>query len=748
MTKPSLYVLCLTLLMSCTTQKKSVAPFTAPSNTYKDMDPFIQGLIDKMTIDEKLGQLSLFTTDWESTGPTIREGYQNDIRSGRCGALFNSHTAAFTTKLQKIAVEESRLKIPLLFGYDVIHGYKTMMPIPLAEACSWDLGRIERSAYVMSKEAAAAGLHWTFAPMVDISREPRWGRVMEGAGEDTYLGSRIATARVRGIQGDGSWTTDRQLACVKHFAAYGAPTAGRDYATVDMSERVLREVYLPPYKAAVDAGARTVMTSFNEYDGVPASANAFLLQNILRQEWGFNGFVVSDYTSINEMVNHGVAANDTDAGILSINAGLDMDLQGGIYQDKLKVGLKDGRVSMSTIDRSVAHILKIKKEIGLFDNPYKYSDEAREKATVFSQEHRDFSRDIAARSIVLLKNETQTLPLAKNVKNILVVGPLGDDRVNQIGAWSASGDGINCASLMDGLQVAYRNSDVSITFFKGCDIESMDSTAFAQAYKLASQADLIIAAVGEHKDMSGEAAARAMISVPGVQTALVKRLAASGKPLVSIVYSGRPLVLTDIDKYSDAVIQAWWLGTMAGHALTDVLTGKVNPSGRLAISFPRHEGQIPIYYSQKNTGRPYDPNSKWNSKYTDMPNTPLYPFGYGLSYTTFNYGKVSAQKMGDKLSIQCPVTNSGAIDGETVIQLYVRDKVARVTRPVKELKGFEKTMIRSGETKTITFNLTLDELSYLDIDMSSVKPDGEIDIFVGTDSATDNKTTINLDLKP
>ncbi|MFZ1703986.1 MAG: glycoside hydrolase family 3 N-terminal domain-containing protein [Saprospiraceae bacterium] len=710
-------------------------------------DPFIENLMKKMTLDEKLGQMTLFTTDWESTGPTIRGGYENDIREGRCGALFNSHTVEFTTRLQKIAVEESRLKIPLLFGYDVIHGYKTMFPIPLGEASSWDLTAIENSAYIMSKEAAASGLHWTFAPMVDISREPRWGRVMEGAGEDPFLGSRIAEARVKGIQGPTIGKTDRLLACVKHFAAYGAPNAGREYHSVDISERVFKEVYLPPYEAAVRAGAKTVMTSFNDYDGVPATASKYLLTDLLRNEWGFDGFVVTDYTSINELVNHGVAKDETDAGILAINAGVDMDMQGGIFQENIKVGLKDGRITMAQIDEKVRAILSVKKLLGLFENPYKFSNADREKKSLLTTEHLNASRDMAKRSVVMLKNDG-VLPLKGKSGKILVVGPLADDKNNLIGAWSGSGEGRHCISLYEGLRSHEGSKGFTFQHLKGCEIEGKDTSGFAQVLQAAKNSDYIILAIGEHKDMSGEAASRASIRIPGVQESLLERLQSSGKPIITVVMNGRPLVLEAVDQHSNALLEAWWLGSQAGNALADILYGAYNPSGKLTMTFPRHEGQIPIFYNEKNTGRPMDPNQKYTSKYIDMPNTPLYPFGYGLSYTKFLYSTPNVDKLvwakNENILITADVTNMGAYDGEEIVQLYVRDLVSSVTRPVKELKGFQKILLKKGESKVIHFTLTSKDLGFYNQKMEWVVEPGQFELFIGGVSTTMNKVTVEV----
>jgi beta-glucosidase len=737
-----IYLLTLTLLFQLSCSKKM-----GEISAKVKKDAFIEDLLKKMTLDEKLGQMSLFTTDWESTGPTIRAGYQKDIREGRCGALFNSHTVDFTTKLQKIAVEESRLKIPLLFGYDVIHGYKTMFPIPLAEASSWDLTAMEKSAYIMSKEAAASGLHWTFAPMVDVSRDPRWGRVLEGAGEDPFLGSRIAEARVRGIQGNSTGSTDRLLACVKHFAAYGAPIAGREYNSVEISERVFRENYLPPYAAAVKAGAKTVMTSFNDYDGVPASGNKYLLTDILRKEWNFNGFVVTDYTSINEMVLHGVVKDETDAGILAVNAGVDMDMQGAVFQEKVKTGVEDGRIKMEQIDESVRRILKMKKELGLFENPYKYSNPQREKNTVLAQEHLEISRDMAKRSVVLLQNDG-VLPLQKNKTNILVTGPLGNDKNNHIGAWSASGEGRHCVSLLEGLRSHMSSTGYSFEYIKGCEIEGNDRTGFETAIKASKNADVIIVAIGEHKDMSGEATSKVSIRIPGVQEEFLKALKETGKPIITIVMNGRPLVLNEVAANSNAVIEAWWLGTQAGNALADVLYGDYNPSGKLPMTFPRHEGQIPIYYNYKNTGRPFVPDIKWNSKYIDMPNTPLFPFGFGLSYTTFSYGQPKTTKSiynsKDNIVVTVDIQNTGNYDGEEVVQLYIRDLISSITRPVKELKGFQKVFLKKGEKKTITFSLTQNELSFYNQHMEWVTEPGDFEIFIGGNSDTQNKVIVSL----
>jgi len=694
----------------------------------------VDSLLARMTIEEKIGQLTLFTTDWESTGPTIRDGYKDDIRSGRCGALFNSHTVAFTRELQRIAVEETRLKIPLLFGYDVIHGYKTIFPIPLGESASWDMEAIERAARVAAVESAAAGLHWTFAPMVDISRDPRWGRVMEGAGEDTWLGCRIAEARVRGFQGNGIGSTDAVLACVKHYAAYGAPFAGREYGTVDMSERYFREHYLPPYEAAVRAGAATVMTAFNDYDGVPASGSQYLLTDILRKEWGFRGFVVTDYTAINEMTSHGVVADEKEAGELALRAGVDMDMQGAVFHRFLKQSLEEGKVTEAEIDTSVRRILLLKYELGLFDDPYKFCDPEREKRFVLAAEHRAAARDMARKSVVLLKNEKNTLPLSKSAK-IAVIGPLADNKTELIGNWCAAGNFNDCVSLLEGLKAASKGA---VTYAKGCAIEGADKSGFPDAVAAAQKADVVVVAIGETAQMSGEAAARTDISIPGVQEDLVRALVATGKPVVVLLMNGRPLTISDLTDQATALVEAWWLGTETGNALADILFGDYNPSGKLTMTFPRSVGQVPVFYNEKTTGRPFDPDSKWTSKYIDSPNTPLFPFGYGLSYTTFEYSTPTAAKTtfrpGETLRVRVNVRNTGTRAGEEVVQLYVRDLVASVTRPVKELKGFQKIRLEPGQTRTLEFLLTDQDLRFYRRDMTFGTEPGAYDIMIGGNS--------------
>lgn len=712
-----------------------------PAFAQKDYTKQVEALLSKMTLEEKIGQMTLYTSGWDVTGPTLNENYKEDIKAGRCGNIFNAHTAKYNRDLQKIAVEQTRLGIPLLFGYDVIHGHKTIFPIPLAEACSWDLEMIEKSARLSAKEAAASGLHWTFNPMVDVARDPRWGRISEGSGEDTWLGSLIGAAKVRGYQGKDLSDPLTVLACVKHFAAYGASQAGRDYHTVDMSERELREVYLPPYKAAIDAGAATVMTSFNEYDGVPATGNKFLLDKVLRKEWGFDGFIVTDYTSINEMIPHGFAADEKHAGELAVNAGVDMDMQGGVYQHHLEKSVREGLVSEKTIDEAVRRILLKKFQLGLFDDPYRYSSEEREKEVVFSDELMQHAREAGRKSIVLLKNEPvngkKLLPLSKTAQSIALIGPLADAPEDLLGTWHASGDPSKVVTLVQAFKDAAPGSKV--IYAKGCSTESDDRSGFEEALQAARQADIVVMAIGENYRQSGEAASRSDIGLPGAQQALLEEIHKLGKPMVAVVMAGRPLTIGWLDENLPAVVNAWHLGTMAGPAVSDVLFGDYNPSGKLVITFPRNVGQIPIYYSMKNTGRPFDANNKYTSKYLDVPNTPLYPFGYGLSYTAFKYSDLKVSKpvigFGEKFQVEVTVTNTGDRAGEETVQLYTRDLVGSVTRPVKELKGFQKINLKPGESKKVTFTLSSDDLRFYTQNMEFKAEPGKFKVFAGGSSA-------------
>lgn len=701
-------------------------------------DQKADSVLKLMTLEEKIGQMVLYTSDWDMTGPTLRQGYLEDIRNGHCGNIFNAHTAAYTRKLQQIAVEESRLGIPLLFGYDVIHGHKTIFPISLGESASWDMAAIEKSARISAIEAAASGINWTFAPMVDISVDPRWGRVSEGAGEDPFLGSRIAEARVRGFQGPGNDLSDTLtvLACVKHFAAYGAPQGGRDYNTVDMSERVFLDTYLPPYKAAIDAGAMSVMTSFNEYDGVPATGSKYLLTELLREKLGFKGLVVTDYTSINEMVHHGVAKDDAEAGLLAINAGVDMDMQGEVYFKYLKKQVEEGLVKESQIDDAVRRILKIKFKLGLFDDPYRYCNEEREKKLIYAPEHLEAALDVAKKSMVLLKNDNHALPLKRGEK-IAVIGELATSTRDLLGSWKAAGDWNFMRPVLDEIK-AY-NGENNVMYAEGCKKTGDDRSGFAKALGISLFADKIVMVIGEDWEWTGEAASRTSIKIPGVQTELLEKLSKLNKPVIVVLMNGRPLDLTRENELADAMLEAWYPGAMGGKAVTQVLFGEYNPSGKLTMSFPMNVGQIPLYYYAKNTGRPiYLPNDKYKSKYIDSPNDPLFPFGFGLSYTSFVYSdiKLSSSELTANGNIKATVavTNNGAYDGEEVVQCYIRDLVGSVTRPVKELKGFEKISLKAGESKTVHFEITPEMLSFHRQDMTYGAEPGDFQLFIGGNS--------------
>ncbi|WP_421992543.1 beta-glucosidase BglX [Qipengyuania sp.] len=721
-----------------------------------EMDRFLDELIAKMTLQEKVGQLTLLTSDWESTGPTMREGYKQDIAAGRVGAIFNAYTAEYTRDLQAMAVEGTRLGIPLLFGYDVIHGHRTIFPISLGEAASWDLDAIEESARISAVEASAEGIHWTFSPMVDVSRDARWGRGSEGAGEDVFLGSLIAKARVRGYQGEDLGAIDTVLATAKHFAAYGAAQAGRDYHTVDISERTLRDTYLPPFKAAVDEGVATFMTAFNEYDGVPASGSRFLLTDVLRDEWGFDGFVVTDYTSINEMVPHGYARNLAQAGEQALHAGVDMDMQGAVFMENMVNSVEQGRVSQAGIDRAVRRVLEMKYRLGLFEDPYRYADAERQQATLYKPEFLDAARDVARKSMVLLKNEGGTLPLAADANRIAVIGPLGDSKPDMIGSWAAAGDRqTRPVTVLEGLR-ARAGDGVRVDYAKGASYEFADEAktdGFAEALALADESDVIVAAMGEKWDMTGEAASRTSLDLPGNQQALLEQLVATGKPVVLVMMSGRPNSITWADENVDAILHAWYPGTQGGHAVADVVFGDYNPSGKLPVTFPRNVGQVPIHYDMKNTGRPIElgaPGAKYVSRYLNTPNDPLYRFGYGLSYTSFGYSPavLSAASMGPGGSItaSATVTNTGDRAGEEVVQLYVRDLVGSVTQPVQELKGFEKVMLQPGEARTVSFTLRPEDLAFTRADMTHGWEPGEFQLWIAPSSGAAASTPVTFSI--
>lgn len=702
----------------------------------------IDSLLSIMTLDEKIGQTVLYSSFDESTGPVLDENYEEYLKKGQIGAIFNATGSAFTRRLQKIAVEETRLGIPLLFGYDVIHGYKTIFPIPMGESASWDLELMEQTARIAAKEASASGLHWTFAPMVDIARDPRWGRVAEGAGEDTYLGSLVAKARVKGFQGDDLSSKNTVLACAKHYAAYGAAQAGRDYHTVDMSINTLREIYLPPFKATIDANVATIMTAFNEINGTPATGNNFLLKDVLRDEWNFNGFVVTDYTSINEMVPHGFATDLKHAGELAMNAGVDMDMQGGVYKNHMKQSIEEDKIKVARLDEAVRSILRLKFQLGLFEDPYRYSNEDQEANIVLHQDHLDLARDAARKSMVLLKNENNVLPLDAS-KKIALIGPLAADEHHIIGNWSGKGDRKGIAVSV---KEAFEARNSNFTYAKGCEIEGGKTSDFAKAIAIAKQSDIVVMVMGETERMSGEAASRTNLKLPGLQQQLISEIKKLGKPIILVLYNGRPLNLSFENDTVDAIVEAWFPGTSGGHAVADVLYGDYNPSGKLTITFPRNVGQVPIHYNMKNTGRPEDligANPRYVSKYIDVENSPLFPFGYGLSYTTFNYEKpvLSSETISlkDTLKISVKVTNTGTVKGEEVVQLYIKDRFGSVTRPVKELKGFQKIALNAGESKTVEFKISAENLKFHDHTLKFVNEAGDYDLFVA--GTSDGKFT-------
>ena len=722
------------------------------------MDAFVQDLMSRMTKAEKIGQLNLMSVGFDVTGPLLSEGADAKVRKGLVGGVFNTYTPAAVRKLQLLAIKQSRLGIPLLFGYDVIHGYKTVFPIPLGLAATWNLDTIQDSARVAAAEASADGVDWTFSPMVDIARDPRWGRIAEGAGEDPYLGSLIARAMVHGYQGDDLSRSNSLMACVKHFALYGAVEAGRDYNTVDMSRLQMYQDYLPPYKAAVDAGVGTVMSSFNEVDSIPASANHWLLTDLLRTQWGFQGFVVTDYTSIEEMSEHGMGDSRTDAK-LALKAGVDMDMVSELFLKFLPDLNKNGEIPDEMIDQSCRRILAAKYKLGLFDDPYRGCSDERAAREILTPATRHAAREAAERSFVLLKNDRQILPL-KKAGTIALIGPLADDRENLLGTWHAAGDPRQVVSVQTGISNMI-GSSVKILQAKGANLEDdpavrkllqafgseipVDSRSpgemVAEAVSVATRADVVVAVLGESSGMSGEAASRTEIGLPECQKDLLRALVATGKPVVLVLMNGRPLTLGWEADNCGAILETWFGGSEAGNAIADVLFGNYNPSGKLTATFPRDVGQIPIYYNHKNTGRPYkgDPRSKYVSRYLDAPNDPLYPFGYGLSYTTFSYGdiKLSAQELaGDEtLTASVEVTNTGTRAGEETVQLYLTEPVASITRSVEDLRGFQKVNVQPGESKEVAFRITPDDLKFYNSDLKYDWEAGQFIIRIGGNSA-------------
>jgi beta-glucosidase len=730
-----------------------VSPVAA-ADDLTDVEGRVNALLERMTFEEKIGQLNLVSSSFDLTGPPPQD--RDDqlrlrrIKSGMVGALLNVTGAEATRQAQQLALENNRLGIPLLFGFDVVHGYRTMFPIPLAEAASWDLEAIERSARTAAQEAAAAGLHWTFAPMVDITRDARWGRVMEGAGEDPFLGSEVAGARVRGFQGDDLAAIDTLAACAKHFAAYGFAEGGRDYNTVDISEQTLRNVVLPPFHAAVEAGVATVMNSFNEIGGVPATASAHLQRDILKGEWGFDGFVVSDWGSIGELVEHGVAADDQQAARLAMVAGCDMDMESSAYVDNLVALVEDGVLDEHLIDDAVRRILTIKLRLGLFDDPYRYCNVERERRESLSQEHLEAARDVARKSIVLLKNEGGLLPLDKARGSIAVIGPLAADKDTPLGSWRGRAVANSAVSLLEGVRAAVGNG-VEVTYVEGAplavgerspilelELNDSDRSGFGAAVAAARAADTVVIAVGEDALQSGEGRSQVDIGLKGVQLDLLKAVAAANPKLVVVLMNGRPLEVTWLADNVPAILEAWHLGSEAGNAIADVLFGDYNPSGKLPISFPRHVGQEPLYYNAKSTGRPLPTGLIFWSHYADAPNTALYPFGYGLSYTSFEISdlRLSAREiaMDDTLTIEATLKNTGSRAGAEVVQLYVHDLVGSVTRPVKELKGFTKVVLDPGTEQKVSFALAAADLAFYSARGRWEAEPGEFAVFVGSNS--------------
>lgn len=698
---------------------------------------FVDSVLKRLTLAEKLGQLNQVSGAGAATGPGGLPARADAIRRGDIGSIFNVVGADSTRVLQRIAVEESRSHIPLVFGHDVIHGFRTTFPVPLAEAASFNPAVAERSARVAATESAANGLHWTFAPMVDIARDPRWGRVVEGAGEDVYLGSAIAAARVRGLQGTNLRAPDAIAATAKHFVAYGAAEGGRDYNVADISDRTLREVYLPPFRAAVCSGAATVMASFNEVGGIPVHVDRHLITDLLRGEWGFDGMVVSDWTGIGELLSHGIGPDSGAVGKAALEAGVDMDMVSEIYRSSLPALARSGRLSMATIDAAVRRVLEFKYRLGLFDNPYRSSDTARARTLTLNAEQRATAREVARQSIVLLKNQGSVLPLRKDIGTVAVIGALAADTGAVLGNWTALGRANDAVSLLDGIQRAVTPSTM-VLYARGASPESSDTSDFAEAVSVARRAQAVVLVIGETPAMSAEAASRASLDLPGAQLQLAEALQATGVPMVVVLMNGRPLTIPWLAEHVPAILETWYLGIEAGTATADVLFGDYNPGGKLPITFPRVTGQVPIYYAHKNTGRPPSEGNKYTSKYLDVPWTPLYPFGYGLSYTTFT---VSAPRLdretmqsGDALHVDVTVSNTGKVAGDEVVQLYVRDDVSTVTRPVKELRGFRRVSLKAGESTTVRFGLTNQDLAFYDASMRRIVEPGTFTVFAGSSS--------------
>lgn len=755
----------LLLVLSCNTKSNTEADENSTSQaTFSETDEKVAALLGKMTLEEKIGQMNQYNGFWNVTGPVPEGGdaarkYEH-LRKGWVGSMLNVRGVADVRAVQKIAVEETRLGIPLIIGFDVIHGYKTMSPIPLAESASWDMEAIKRSAEVAAAEAAASGINWTFAPMIDISRDARWGRVMEGGGEDPYLGSKIAVARIKGFQGDDLSAPHTIAACAKHFAAYGFAESGKDYNTVDIGTSTLHNVVFPPFKAAVEADVKTFMNAFNVLNGIPATGNAYLQRDILKGKWNFDGLVVSDWGSIAEMITHGHAKDGNHAAELAVKAGSDMDMESYMYVEELAKLVKEGKVDEKLIDDAARRILKVKFELGLFDDPYKYCDEAREKEVIGKQEFQDAVLDVAKKSIVLLKNEDNLLPLKKEGQKIAVIGALADDKTSPLGSWRIAADDSTAVSVLEGLRqykgntlIYKKGADVAVgpvSFIMETKINTTDKSGFTAAVNAARQADVVLMVLGEHGFQSGEGRSRTEIGLPGVQQELLEAVYKVNRNIVLVLNNGRPLAIPWAAENIPAIVEAWHLGTQSGNAIAQVLYGDYNPSGKLPMTFPRNVGQVPMYYNHKNTGRPVAPGPDvvfW-SHYIDQENTPLYPFGHGLSYTTFDYSnlKVANTYDADKtVTVIVEVTNSGDVDGKEVAQLYLGDLYASVTRPVKELKGFELLELKAGETKTVTFTLTDAELGFYSNEGEWLTEPGAFKVFAGGSSDTVLETDFELE---
>ena len=725
-----MFAACLSLLLNVLARPLN-AQTVSSATSDEEIENKISDLLGHMTLAEKLGQLQQVQGTWDGD---VRPEQIELARENLLGSSIFVHGARETMELQRVAMTESKLKIPILFAFDVIHGYRTIFPVPLGEAASWDPMVLEQADSIAASEASAAGIRWTFAPMVDIARDPRWGRIVEGSGEDPFLGSAMAAAAVRGFQGTNYGSPGKIMACAKHFAAYGAGEGGRDYNSSEVSERTLREIYFPPFKSAVDAGAGSLMSAFEDLDGVPGTANSFLLRDVLRDEWHFQGIVISDWNAVNELITHGVAANGKDAAELALNAGVDMDMVSRLYDQYGEQLVSEGKISVARIDQAVRRVLEVKYKLGLFEHPY--ANEALEKETLLCPANLTAARELAARTFVLLKNDHDTLPLSRNLKSIAVIGPLAGDAQSMIGPWSGDGRAEDAVTLLAGIRA--KVPDAKILYAKGCDVTGDSRAGIKQAIKAARKSDFIILAVGESSDMSGEATSRSSLDLPGQQLALIQAIHAIGKPYAVVLMNGRPLSIDWVATNSPAILETWFAGTEGGNAIADTLFGDADPGGKLPVTFPRSAGQVPIYYDHKNTGRPPGGESKDISGYSDIPWTPLYPFGYGLSYSHFNFShlQLSATSMhpDGTVDVGVDVENIGDRAGDEVVQLYIHDRVASVTRPVEALKGFERVSLQPGESRHIEFTLGPGELGFYNQAMRFVVEPGKFDVMVGDNS--------------